>query len=254
MSELRLGIDVGGSGVKFAVVDTQAGVLVTNRGRIETPDPATPEAVTEVIADIIGSTDAEDPIGIGFPAVLWDGEVFTASNIDKTWIGQNAKDSFESATGRRVTVINDADAAGVAESTFGAAKGVSGLVVTITFGTGIGSGAIFDGELVPNLELGMIELCGHHPAEVHFSAKARKRDDLTWETWGDRVNTFLTHVNSVLNPQMLVLGGGVTKHWQHFADFIDKSLPVVPAAMGNNAGVIGAAFTASRAASTRRTG
>lgn len=240
--------------MKYALVDIERGRLATERGRIETPDPATPEAVTDVIAEIITSSDVQGPIGVGFPAVVWDGEVFTANNIDESWIGKNAREAFEGATGRDIVMINDADAAGIAESAFGAAKGVSGLVVVVTFGTGIGSGAIFDGELVPNMELGVVELEGHHPAEVYFSAKVRKEEDLTWEVWGGRVNRFLTHVNSVLNPQLLVFGGGVTKHWELFASCLDGSLPIVPAAMGNNAGVIGAAVAAGRTGANWRMG
>lgn len=244
LADIRLGIDIGGSGVKYALVDTTTGELTTDRVRIDTPDPATPGAVTEVVSEIVGASDARGSIGIGFPAVVWEGKVFSANNIDKTWIGQNARDLFAEATGRDIIVINDADAAGIAESAFGAAKGVEGLVLVITFGTGIGSGGIFDGELVPNIELGVIELDGHHPAELHFSAKIRKRENLSWEVWGDRVNRFLTHVYGVLNPRLIVFGGGVTKHWEMFSEHLDEALPLVPAAMGNRAGLIGAAVAA----------
>lgn len=212
---------------------------------METPDPATPEAVTGVIARIVAEAEVTGPIGVGFPAVVWNGEVFTANNIDKAWIGRNARDAFATATGSEIVLLNDADAAGIAESVFGAARGVEGLVLVVTFGTGIGSGAIFDGRLVPNLELGVIELDGHYPAELHFSAKARKEDGLSWEEWGMRVNRFLTHVHSVLNPKLIVFGGGVTKHWEEFSRYIDGSMSIVPASMGNNAGLIGAAVAAS---------
>lgn len=250
LTAIRLGIDIGGSGVKYALVDTAKGQLVSERKRITTPDPATLEAVTEVVAGVIDSTTADGPIGVGFPAVVWNGDVFTANNIDKGWIGRNARDEFGRASGSEIVLLNDADAAGIAESRFGAAQGVDGLALVITFGTGIGSGAIFRGELVPNLELGVIELDGHYPAELHFSAKARKRDDLSWEAWGSRANRFLSHVNGVLNPELMVFGGGVTKHWEKFSAFLDDHLPVVPASMGNNAGLIGAAVAASRYAAS----
>ncbi len=246
MAATRLGIDIGGSGVKYALVDTDTGVLLTERTRIKTPDPATPQAVTEVVAGIVGSVEAHGPVGIGFPAVVWEGDVFSANNIDQGWIGRNARDDFAQATGAEIALINDADAAGIAEASFGAAKDVPGLALVITFGTGIGSGAMFDGDLVPNLELGMLELENHYPAELFFSAKVRKREDLSWDVWGDRVNRFLSHVNAVFNPRLMVFGGGVTKYWDQFSPHIDDSLPVVPASMGNNAGLIGAAVAAAR--------
>lgn len=244
MSGVRLGIDIGGSGVKYALVDTETGRLLTRRTRVKTPDPATPHAVTEVVAEIVGSVDFEGSVGVGFPAVVWDGEVFTANNIDEAWIGRNARDEFSNATAAEIVLINDADAAGIAEASFGAARDVAGLALVITFGTGIGSGAMFDGRLVPNLELGMIELEGHFPAEQFFSAKVRKRENLSWEVWGDRVNRFLSHVHGVFNPRLMVFGGGVTKYWDQFSSLIDDRLPVVPASMGNNAGLIGSAVAA----------
>lgn len=247
VSATRLGIDIGGSGVKYALVDTERGRLVGKRTRVKTPDPSTPEAMAELIGEIVAGIDSQGPIGVGFPAVVWDGAVFTANNIDREWIGRNARDEFSRATGREIVLINDADAAGVAEANFGAARDVQGLVLVITFGTGIGSGAMFNGELIPNLELGMIELEGHFPAEQFFSAKVRKREDLSWEVWGDRVNRYLVHVFGVFNPKLMVFGGGVTKYWGNFAKHFDERLPIVPASMGNNAGLIGAALTAARA-------
>ncbi len=247
MSRTRLGIDIGGSGVKYALVDTDLGELVTKRTRIKTPDPATPQAVTEVVAEIVDSVETDGSVGIGFPAVVWEGDVFSANNIDEGWIGRNARDDFANATGAEIVLINDADAAGIAEASFGAAKGVVGLTLVITFGTGIGSGAMFDGKLVPNLELGMLELEGHYPAELFFSAKVRKRENLSWGVWGGRVNRFLSHVNAVFNPRLMVFGGGVTKYWDQFSSHLDDKLPVVPASMGNNAGLIGAAVAAARA-------
>lgn len=246
MGDIYLGIDIGGSGIKSALVDLGDGSLVTDRLRVDTPQPATPEAVSTALVKQVSSYDYEDPLGIAFPAVIRDGIVETASNIDDSWIGLEVGGFFADTTGHEVTVLNDADAAALAEAAYGAAKGVSGMVLTITFGTGIGSGLLVDGELVPNLELGQIELEGHSPAESYFSAKARKRENLEWEEWGDRANRYLTHVDSVFTPDLMVIGGGLTKHWERFSDRLDSRLPVVPAQMGNNAGIVGAALLVSR--------
>lgn len=246
MSKTYLGIDVGGSGIKSALVDVSNGSLVTERLRVDTPQPATPEAVTGALAEMVAGYDYPGRLGVGFPAVIRKGVVGTANNIDKSWIGENAAKLFADATGNDVTVINDADAAAIGEAAFGAAEGVAGLVLTITFGTGIGSGMLVDGELVPNLELGQIELEGHSPAEAHFSAKARKREDLEWDEWGARANRYLLHVDAVFNPDLMVIGGGLTKHWDSYAHLFDDSLPLTPAEMGNSAGIVGAALMISR--------
>ena len=246
MSTTFLGIDVGGSGIKSALVDVSDGSLATERVRVDTPQPATPEACSGAIKEMLGGYDYDGPIGIGFPAVIRKGIVETANNIDDAWIGLEVEDLFHSTTGNEVLVLNDADAAALAEARFGAASGVPGLVLTITFGTGIGSGLLVDGGLVPNLELGQLELEGHVPAESYFSAKARREEDLKWEEWGDRANRYLRHVNRVFNPDLIVLGGGMTKHWDKFRSHLDDSLPVEPAAMGNSAGIVGAALSVSR--------
>lgn len=246
LSDVYLGIDVGGSGIKSALVDLSDGSLITDRVRVETPQPATPEACATALTAQVGGYDGyEGPLGIGFPAVVRDGRVETANNIDASWIGLKVGDVFSGATARDAFVLNDADAAALAESVFGAAKGVAGMVLTITFGTGIGSGLLVDGELVPNLELGQIELEGHSPAESYFSAKARKRESLEWDEWGDRANRYLLHVDAVFNPGLIVLGGGLTKHWELFSGRLDPKLPVVPAEMGNDAGLVGAALFAA---------
>lgn len=244
MSNVYLGIDVGGSGIKSALVDVDDGTLTTERIRVDTPQPATPHACSSAIQAMVADYDYHGPIGIGFPSVIRHGIVETANNIDPAWIGMKVIDLFAGATGNEIVVINDADAAAVAESRFGAAAGVDGLVLVVTFGTGIGSGLLVDGVLVPNLELGQIELEGHRPAERYFSAKSRKRDDLEWDEWGDRVNRFLTHVNEIFSPDLMVFGGGLTKHWELYAYRISDALPVVPATMGNNAGLVGAAILA----------
>jgi polyphosphate glucokinase len=243
---IYLGVDVGGSGIKSALVDVSDGALLSERLRVDTPQPATPDACAGALTAQLAEYDYDGPLGIGFPAVVKHGVVGTANNIDPSWVGLDVIDFFARATGREVSVINDADAAAVAEATFGVAAGVAGLVLTITFGTGIGSGLLVDGRLVPNLELGQIELDGHIPAESYFSAKARRTEDLDWDEWGGRANRYLNHVNSVFSPDLIVVGGGLTKHWDMYSHTLDPHLPLVPAEMGNNAGIVGAALAAAR--------
>ena len=246
MSTTYLGIDVGGSGIKSALVDVADGSLITERARVDTPQPATPEACSSAVREMVDGYDYDGPIGVGFPAVIRRGVVETANNIDPKWIGVEVEELFAVTTGSEVVVLNDADAAAIAEARFGTAAGVPGLVLTITFGTGIGSGLLVDGELVPNLELGQIELEGHVPAESYFAARARRREDLEWRDWGARANRYLRHVNQVFNPDLIVLGGGLTKYWDNFRTSLDEQLPLLPAAMGNNAGLVGAALWVSR--------
>ena len=246
MSDIYLGIDVGGSGIKSALVDLDDGTLVTDRQRDDTPQPATPDACATALSAQVGRYGYRGPIGVGFPAVIRNGTVETANNIDESWIGLKVADVFTEATGLEAVVLNDADAAALAEAVYGAAKGVQGMVLTLTFGTGIGSGLLVDGELVPNLELGQIELDGFFPAEAHFSAKVRRKEGLDWDQWGTRASRYLTHVNAVFNPELIVFGGGLVKYWDLFVHTLDDRLPIVPAEMGNNAGLIGAAMVAKR--------
>lgn len=242
MSGIHLGVDIGGSGIKSALVDVSDGSLVSDRIRVDTPQPATPESVTAAYAEVVAGFDYSGPVGVGFPSVIRNGIVETANNIDQAWIGRKVSDLLGGATGHDTVVINDADAAGLAETRFGVAEGAKGLVLMITFGTGIGSGMFVDGRLVPNLELGQLELEGHKPAETYFSAKARRRDELDWDEWGSRANRFLSHVNEVFSPDLMVVGGGLAKHWESFVHTLDEALPLVPAEMGNDAGVVGAAL------------
>ncbi len=241
MSRIRIGIDVGGSGVKGALVDTDSGTLVSDRVRFDTPQPATPEGLASAVASLVGELGGKGPIGIGFPAVVKEGWIYTASNIDISCIGVNAVDLFSSATGRKVTVINDADAAGLGEYKFGAVREATGTVVVLTFGTGIGSALLSDGRLVPNVELGQLELRGIQPAELYYSAKAMTEADLDWPEWGKRANEFVGHVARLFSPDLIVVGGGVVSKWDNFAGGFDPDLPVVPAALRKNAGIIGAA-------------
>lgn len=245
VSEVRLGIDVGGSGVKGALVDIATGKVISQRFRVDTPQPADPPSIAAAVATVAAELGGEGTVGIGFPAVIKQGVVYTASNIDPSCIGIDGVSLFSEALGRQAVVINDADAAGIAEARFGQAKGVAGVGLVITFGTGIGSALLHDGELVPNLELGQIELDGVFPAEDRFAAKAMTDEGLSWEEWGNRANRFLSHVSRLFSPTRIVVGGGVVTKWDMYAGQIDAALNVVPASLGKNAGIIGAAGLAA---------
>lgn len=241
MGNARLGIDIGGTGIKAALVDLGPGSLIGERVRVETPDPSTPEAVADAVAGLVNGFDYEGPIGIGFPSLVIDRVARTANNIDSSWIGVDVPQLFGQATGRKTAVINDADAAALAEARYGAGSGLRGLVIVLTFGSGIGSGFLVDGELVPNVELGQLELDGHRPAETFFSARARQLESLSWEAWGRRANRFLGHVNAVYSPTLIAVSGGAARKWDKWSGMVDKALPVVRATLANNAGVVGAA-------------
>lgn len=227
--------------MKGALVELDDGSLVSVRVRFDTPDPSTPEAMAVTLTRILEDVGHEGPVGVGFPAVVIDGVVHTANNIDESWIGVDGKSLFEEATGRDIRIINDADAAAVCEARYGAARGVRGVVLVITFGTGIGSGFLFDGELVPNVQLGDLELEGHIPAETYFSGAAKDESDLSWEEWGGRADRFLRHLMDLFAPRLIVVGGGMGKRWGKWAHTVDGSVPVAPAQWGNNAGIVGAA-------------
>ncbi len=237
-----MGIDVGGTGIKGALVDVSRGVLVSDRVRVPTPQPSLPTDVVDVIKDIVEEFELEGAVGVGFPSVLVDGVVSTANNIDGAWIGVNVRDLISDALGRKVVVVNDADAAAIAEVRFGAARNLRGKVLVLTFGTGIGSGLVVDGCLVPNLELGQIEYKGVRPAELRYSARGREDEGITWENWGDEISGFIEFVSAVINPDLVVLGGGAAKEWDRFAHRIPEHLGVVQAQLLNNAGIVGGAL------------
>jgi polyphosphate glucokinase len=231
--------------VKAGIVDVDSGELISERLRLDTPEPSTPDAVAAAVKELVGQLDAPGPIGLGFPAVVRGGWVSTANNIDQSWIGVNALEVFEPLVGREVRMINDADAAGLAEARYGAAKDVSGKVLVLTFGTGIGSALLLDGKLVPNIEAGQLELNGVRPAEQKYSAKARRAEDLSWDEWGQRAREYIVLANEVFTPDLIVIGGGISKYWEEFSSHVSfGDVRTTRAALVNNAGIIGAAALA----------
>lgn len=238
-----LGIDIGGTGIKGAPVDTETGALLASRHRIPTPEQAKPKPVARVVGELAAHFGWQGPVGCGFPAVVRQGLVYTAANIHKSWIGTNVEALFTEAAKCPVHVLNDADAAGLAEMAFGAGRDQKGLVLMVTIGTGLGTALFTDGHLVPNLELGHIEIKGED-AEVRATDAARKRDKLSWKQWAKRFDIYLTTLEKLLWPDMIILGGGVIKKYDEFAPYLTVKAKVVPAQFLNDAGIVGAALSA----------
>jgi polyphosphate glucokinase len=245
-----LGIDIGGTGIKAAPVDVATGQLLAERKKIATPHPATPEAVTEVVRELAASFGWNGPAGATFPGVVTNGTVRTAANVDGSWIGTNAAAAFGKAIGTEVTVLNDADAAGIAEMTFGAGKGEHGTVLMLTFGTGIGSALFTGGVLVPNTELGHIEIRGKD-AEKRASEHAKAVHDLSWSKWAERVDEYMRHIEALLSPDLIIVGGGISKESDKWVPLLDGvRARIVPAALLNDAGIVGGAMAAAGIAGT----
>lgn len=241
---MLLGIDIGGSGVKGAPVDETTGELTAARLRIPTPSPATPESVAETVARIVRHFDWHGPVGCTYPGVVENGRILTAANVDSAWIGVDGAKLLTEVTGCPTTVINDADAAGLAEMAFGSGRASKGVVLLLTLGTGVGSALFADGQLVPNTEFGHLYFQGG-PAEKFVSDAARKNDELTWDEWGSRLNAYLGYVEILLWPDLMILGGGVSKQHEEFIGLLTTRARVVPAAFRNNAGIVGAAIAAA---------
>ena len=237
-----LGVDIGGSGIKAAHVDLATGTA-TGRIRVETPQPATPDALAAVVATLVEQLGDSGPIGCTLPAVVVGGTVRTAAHIDPSWIGTHAAAVIGRATGRQCTVLNDADAAGVAEARFGAARGRRGVVLVVTIGTGVGSALLNDGVLVANSELGHIEV-GGKVADIWVSDATRAAKQLSWGKWAERLDAYLAHVHRVLWPELIVIGGGVAKHADKYLDRLSPGCEVRIAELGNLAGIVGAALAA----------
>ncbi|WP_411077120.1 polyphosphate--glucose phosphotransferase [Streptomyces sp. cmx-10-25] len=241
------GVDIGGSGIKGAPVDLERGTLTEERHKVLTPQPATPDGVAGCVAEVVAHFGWTDPVGVTFPGVVTGSTIRTAANVDKAWIDVDAGALIgERIGGLPVIVLNDADAAGVAEMTFGAGRGRKGTVIMLTLGTGIGSALFVDGRLVPNTELGHLELKGHD-AEKRASTKAKEDEDLSWEHWAThRVQKYLAHVEMLFSPELFIIGGGVSRKADKFLPLIEGiRAEIVPAELQNNAGIVGAAMAAA---------
>lgn len=241
---IGFGVDVGGSGVKGAPVDLGNGSLSGQRSRVATPQPATPEGVAEAVKGIIAHHSWTKPLGVTIPGVVVDGVVLTAGNIDRQWIDLDAQQFMSKSLGLPVTVINDADAAGLAEARYGQHDAIEGVILVLTFGTGIGSALINNGILIPNTEFGHVELNGMI-AEEYAAGKLVKRDNMDIDWWARRVNEYLQYIETVLTPRKIIVGGGISKRFEEFSDLLDTRAIVEPARLRNNAGIVGAAMVAA---------
>ena len=247
-----LGIDIGGTGMKAAPVDTATGAPAAARHRILTPRPAMPDAMAAVVAQLTQHFDWTGAVGATFPAVVKAGVARSAANIDRSWIGTDVAATFARASGCDVTVVNDADAAGVAEMEFGAGHGRRGVVMMITLGTGIGTALFVDGRLVPNTELGHLRM-GTQEAEARAADSVRQRRALSWGAWAKRLDAYLRELERLLSPDLFILGGGVSKRHDRFIPRLTTHAEVVPAGLLNEAGIVGAAIAAQHAAGTGAT-
>ncbi len=236
-----LGIDVGGSGIKGALVDGETGEMLTERHRISTPDSRKPTEMARVIRQLCEHFEYEGPVGCGFPTIVKNGVCTNPGNLDPAWVGVNVEELFEESTGLPFRVINDADAAGFASMRYGQGKNVQGVVVMITVGTGIGSGVFYNGNLLPNFELGQIPYKDYRKIEDYASNGAREREEMSYEKWGKRFNKFLNLVELLISPDLIIVGGGVSKKWDLYQHQLDLKTPVKPAKLMNSAGIIGAA-------------
>lgn len=246
---LAVGIDIGGTGIKGAIVDIDSGELVSERIKIATPEGGGPSdivsAVVELIAELGIADDATIPLGVCFPAVILNGRTMSAANVSSEWIGLEAEALFEQHLGRDIHFVNDADAAGYAEVRYGAASGRKGLVLVTTLGTGIGSALIYNGVLIPNSELGHLELDGVD-AEDRAANSAREAEDLSWDEWAARLQRYYSHLEVLFSPALFIVGGGVSKSYEEFLPLLKLRAPIVPAGLRNNAGIMGAAALAVR--------
>ena len=239
-----LGIDIGGSGMKGALVNSVTGEMLTERFRIPTPESRKPQEMAEVVKKIVEHFNHKGPVGVGFPTIIRRGVCKSKGNLHKSWVNVNVRELFSEATGLPVTVINDADAAGYATMNYGIGKGKEGFVVMITIGTGLGSGAFFNGELIPNFELGQIPYKKYKKIETWAAASAKENEGLSFKEWGKRFNVFLNYVDLLISPDCIILGGGTSKEFDEFKEYIKIDTPVIPAELRNQAGIVGAAAAA----------
>jgi polyphosphate glucokinase len=245
---IALGVDIGGTGIKAGIVDTATGELISDRLKLATPKGGEPGPIIDTVLQIIkdlGGVPEGAPVGVAFPAVIIGGKTLSAANVSKKWIGLDAEKLFEKALGRDIRFINDADAAGYAEAQYGAAKGVPGLIFLSTLGTGIGTALIFNGALIPNAELGHIEINGKD-AERIAAYSAMERRHWSYVQWAKRVQLYFSKIEALISPDLIIVGGGVSKNYEHFLPLIKLRTPIVPAVLRNNAGILGAAALAVR--------
>jgi polyphosphate glucokinase len=239
------GVDVGGSGIKGGIVDIDTGLLIGERIKVLTPQPATPSAVAKAIAEVVNGFGWTGPLGVTYPGVVTHGVAQTAANVDKSWIGTNASDVIGAELGgREVTILNDADAAGLAEERYGAGRDQSGLVVLLTFGTGIGSAVIHNGTLIPNTELGHLEVDGRE-AEHRAASSVKERNNWSYEKWAKQVTRVLVAIENVIWPDLFIAGGGISRKADKWLPLLENRTPVVAAALENTAGIVGAAMAAT---------
>ncbi len=243
---VALGIDIGGTGIKGALVDVETGELVSERIKLDTPEGGLPEAIAATVVELIAQLGSEAdgvPVGVCFPAVVRHGTTMSAANVSKQWIGLEAEKFFEKHLGRDIVFVNDADAAGVAEARYGAAKGRDGLIILTTLGTGIGTALIYNGVLVPNSELGHLEMNGKD-AERQASFAAKEKKDLSWAKWAKRLQQYYSIIEVLFSPDLIIVGGGVSKSHEEFLPLLKLQAPIIPALLRNNAGIVGAAALA----------
>jgi polyphosphate glucokinase len=243
-----VGVDIGGTGIKAAIVDLEAGTLLSDRIKVATPSGAEPKDVLRAVREVLeqlGVLDDAIPLGVAFPAIVKSGRTLSAANVSKAWIGFEAETFFEDGLGRDIHFANDADVAGVAEMRFGAAREAKGLTILTTLGTGIGSAMIYNGVLIPNSELGHLQRAKHgKDAEAYAAYSAMERDDLSWQQWAERLQWYYEHVEFLFTPDLFIVGGGVSKHADSFLPLLKLKTPIVPAVHRNNAGIVGAAALA----------
>ncbi|GAA4064643.1 ROK family protein [Microbacterium laevaniformans] len=243
-----VGVDIGGTGIKGALVDLEGGNLLSERVKVPTPAGAEPNdvlAAVKTVLETLGVSDADIPLGVAFPAIVKNGKTLSAANVAETWVGFEAEKFFEDGLGREIHFANDADVAGVAEARYGAARDVPGLVLLTTLGTGIGTAMLYNGALIPNAELGHLQRANHgKDAEAWAAYSAMERDELTWKMWAKRLQWYYSYLEFLLSPDLFIVGGGVSKHADEFLPMLKLTTPIVPATHRNNAGIIGAAALA----------
>jgi polyphosphate glucokinase len=243
-ASIGFGVDIGGSGIKGARVDLHTGELASERVKIATPQPSTPEAVVDVIQQLLAQAEWRGPFGCTFPGIVRHGVLHSAANLDKSWIGVHLEELLDEHTGLQAAVLNDADAAGMAEARFGAARGRDGVVILTTLGTGIGSAVFVDGHLLPNTELGHLVWRGAS-AEKYAAASVREKKKLTWEVWAGRLQEYYSHLEFLFSPDLLIVGGGVSRKSEKFLPLLDLEAEIIPAQLQNQAGIVGAAVHAA---------